>query len=292
MTRTSIRLALFVAVILTRPADGAGLHVTVELAGPVREGERPAGILRLIPKGTDPRVAAPEPLQAGLALPGEKVFDLADTLAWEIAAQADGYWGESKVIPAGVREPALRLRLIPTGILRARLVTPSGQEPPSSLIVRFQTAPARPGAGEPFQGTLTCPVQGNGLLECAVPAGRLDLRFRSEAHVPAYFWGVEVNPGRGTELGDLQLQQGASVSGWIETDDGGLPSAECRIELAAETSGAPASLWVEERLQRTTQETRPAQRDSRLEPLREPAHGNGLVEEGEGLGETALVPAQ
>jgi hypothetical protein len=250
----------FLLLVLAGPIDAAAFRVTVDLAGPVQEGVRPAGVLRLIPQGADPRAAAPEPIQATLALPGEKVFDLTDTLAWEIDIQAEGYWTEPKVVPAGARESEVRLRLFPTGTLRTRLAPLPGQEPPPALAVRFQTSPSRPGATELFQGTVPCPVQQDGRLECAVPAGRLDLRLRSAAHVPVYFWGVEVHPGRATELGDLRLQPGASVSGWIETADGGLPSAECQIELSAETSGTPENLHVEERLQRTAQETRPNER--------------------------------
>ncbi|MFL6290295.1 MAG: carboxypeptidase regulatory-like domain-containing protein [Thermoanaerobaculia bacterium] len=83
---------------------------------------------------------------------------------------------------------------------------------------------------------------------------------RSDAQVPVYLWGVEVRPQRTTDVGELRLQPGASVAGWIKTDRDELPSAECRAELVAETSGAPGNLQVEERLRRTAQEARPNER--------------------------------
>lgn len=167
----------------TAVAQAAPLRVAVELAGPAPAEARAAGTLRLTPLGKD---SGTEPVSAELSFPGEQVFDLPDNVAWEVTAQAEGYWAAPAALPAGTREPSIRLRLLPIGTLQVRIVPAAGQDLPSSLALRFQTAPAQPGTAESFEGTVSCPVQPEGLLKCAVPAGRLDLRFRGDLHVPAY----------------------------------------------------------------------------------------------------------
>lgn len=254
MRRRPILESACLLVLWAGAASAAPLRVTVELAGPVAGETRATGALLLTPLGKEPGT---ERLAVESSFPGEQVFDLPESVSWEIAVRVDGYWAAPAVLPAGTREAAVRMRLLPTGTLQARLVPAAGEEIPSSLALRFQSAPPRPGAAEAFEGTVSCPVEPGGLLRCEAPAGRLDLRLRSDAHVPVYLWGVEVRGGRTTEAGELRLQRGASVSGWAKTEGDGLLSAECRVELAADTSGAPTNLRIEERLQRAAQEVRP-----------------------------------
>jgi hypothetical protein len=78
----------------------------------------------------------------------------------------------------------------------------------------------------------------DGKLDCAVPSGLLDLRVRREPLAPAYAWGVQVPAGRAVDLGTIQLRQGASVSGWLETADGKPVPPECRVELTPDSSEA------------------------------------------------------
>ena len=61
---------------------------------------------------------------------------------------------------------------------------------------------------------------GQGKLDCEVPAVPVDLRLQIGDRIPIYLWNLSLERGQVLDLGALDLQQGASVAGWVETANG------------------------------------------------------------------------
>lgn len=175
--------------------------------------------------------------------------------------QTEGYWApEQLIVPAGKGEDEIAFRLLPTGILKAKIEPPRGGVAPSELSVRFRPAPGAANKTDlPEEATLSCPVK-EGIWTCAVPAGRLDLRIKSGGIIPLHFWGTEVQAARVKDLGVLSLRPGASVAGWIDMEDGGGPLQAVRIELAPQGMGLPDLPADYERMRSLAQETRSNER--------------------------------
>jgi len=164
-------------------------------------------------------------------LPGDLEIDLRPGTLWTARFVAKGFWGEPSAILPQETGSRLRLRVFQAGRLNGRVVLPAGEKPLSSLTVRIQPPFGRAQAGL-LEATIPCPVTG-GNLSCETPAGKFDLRLRTEGgFAPVYLWGVEIPAGKASSLGELKLRRGASVSGWVQTAEGGPPTAECRLKLS------------------------------------------------------------
>ncbi|HKV09963.1 MAG TPA: carboxypeptidase-like regulatory domain-containing protein [Thermoanaerobaculia bacterium] len=196
-----------------------------------------------------------------MTVPGERTFDLPVGGTWRLEAQAEGFWAEEQIVlPGKIGQDVIRLRLFPTGVLKARIEPPRGESPPTSLAVRLQPAPGTGGkTGLPKEATLSCPVR-EAVWECAVPAGRLDLRIKSEGLIPVYQWGVGVEPGKKKDLGALSLRRGASVAGWVQLEGGEPPARPVRVALSPQAAAYPDTRYDAERLRSLAWETRTNER--------------------------------
>jgi len=67
------------------------------------------------------------------------------------------------------------------------------------------------------------------------------LRIKGEGLIPVYRWGVVVEEGKDRNLGNLKLQRGSSVAGWVALKSGDLSEQKLRVELSQEISGLPGS---------------------------------------------------
>lgn len=217
------------------------------------------------PNGTETRDATltltrqgpvSEVLEETLTVPGNRVLDVPEG-AWKVVVRSPGFWSEEQVVLAG-REPAsLSFQLVPAGRLKATVDPPRGEAAPAVLAVRFTPVPSASAAPLP-QSTLSCPVRER-IVECELPAGHLDIRFRAEGLVPVYRWGVLIPAGKTADLTPVVLRRGASVAGWIQAEPGGAPSRPVRVELKPQSAGLPERA-VHERLQSRTLETRSNER--------------------------------
>lgn len=231
----------------------------MNLAG--AEGTAPGqpikGTLRLSPERTGDH----KPLEAAVEIPGESTVDLAPGMTWQARFEAEGFWGEPQAVLPEKAGETLDLRVFPAASLRGKIVPPRGEEKaiPADLSVRFQFAPLTV-KGKPLDATIACPIR-DSKLDCAVPAGIFDLRLRAEAgFAPLYLWGIRLDAGKTTDLGELRLLRGASVSGWIETETGKPASSGCRVTLKPESAGEAESIATLDRLERLTLETSPNER--------------------------------
>ena len=173
-------------------------------------------------------------------------------MTWEARFVGKGFWGETLTISP--QAGSVRLRVFPSGRIRGNLIQPAGEKPLASLALRLQ--PSFEAKAEPLDATIACPVE-KGRLACEIPAGKLDLRLRAEGgFAPIYLWGTQVSPGKETDLGDLRLRRGASVSGWVQTAEGRPPSPECRLKLTP-ASAATDELKVGDQIEKASLEAAP-----------------------------------
>lgn len=210
---------------------------TVRFQADLVDDSKPARstvILRLVPQKS-----SQEPRVVSLPVPGEVVLDLAEGMAWQVLTESTELWSAPQwIAPAAGTTEAVSLRLHPaaflTGTLRA-----SEPERLSSVDLRIEASPGRPSLHLPMT-LIPCPVQQE-RFRCTVPAGRLDLRVRAAAFIPAYLWDIEVKAGEEKNLGSFSLKTGASVAGWVRTEDG-KAVADARILLEPEALGIPDAI--------------------------------------------------
>ncbi len=224
-------------------ASASPVLLHLRLPAPPAAGAPLDAVVELIPQGAaaqGPAEPIPEPIRLPAKVPGTLEIQLKAGTAWRVQATMAGHWSPERIaLPVEGRATELDLPLVPVGRLKARVRGPQDGKAPASLAVRLR---ALPGAGVGFQdATLVCPLRA-GSWDCAVPAGRFDLRLKGEGLVPVYGWGVQIEPAPGParDLGTLQLRRGSSVSGWVTTEAALPPKAGCRVELTPELSGRRA----------------------------------------------------
>jgi hypothetical protein len=241
--------ALGILLLAAQAVSAVPVRISVELSGASATGSQLSGVLRLVPKAPGQEQSLEIPVQAS----GEQSVDLRPDVIWEARFEGKGLWGETlKISPQ--QTGSVKLRVFPSGRIRGNLILPAGEKPLSSLALRVQ--PSFEAKGEPLDATVACPVE-RGRLSCVIPAGKLDLRLRAEGGLaPIYLWGAQVFPGKDTDLGDLRLRRGASVSGWVQTAEGRPPSGECRLKLAP-ASAAAEELKVGDQIEKASLEATP-----------------------------------
>lgn len=153
----------------------------------------------------------------------------------EASASVSGYWIRRQTVafgPAGSRGEA-KLTLWPLGHLVGELKRPDTRPPvPSEILVTTLPPRGVPRDREPPKGQLSCPVDPRGRFRCELPAATYDLSFSLAPYAPVYRWQATVPAGRNFDLGKLALRQGASVAGWVATDDGSpIDPRRCRVRL-------------------------------------------------------------
>ncbi|HVF62121.1 MAG TPA: carboxypeptidase-like regulatory domain-containing protein [Thermoanaerobaculia bacterium] len=164
------------------------------------------------------------------------------------------------VTAGGDAEALAHLRLFPAGAVRGRLETTQSDPTQVELEVRFQPAPGqKKSAAMPPESAEPCSLA-EGAFRCALPAGRLDLRFRVPGFAAVYRWDANVPPGGALELGSVRLHPGASVVGWVEAEDGRAPAAPARLRLARQHPRQGLSPEAEKRLAAMSFEARSNER--------------------------------
>jgi hypothetical protein len=241
--------ALGILLLASQAVHAAPVRISIELSGSVPTGSPLTGMLRLAPKEPGRAQALEIPIQS----PGEQSVDLRPDVTWEARFEGKGLWGETLTISPPQTGP-VRLRVFPSGRIRGNLILPAGEKPLSSLALRLQAS--FEAKAETLDATVACPIE-KGRITCEIPAGKLDLRLRAEGgFAPIYLWGAQILPGKETNLGDLKLRRGASVSGWVQTAEGRPPSSECRLKLTP-AGAAPEEPKVGDQIEKVALEATP-----------------------------------
>lgn len=231
------------------------LRITVEVVGGASGGTPVSGVLRLVPQVADPsRQESPETLEFPFEAPGQRSVPVPADKAWQVELQAAGYWSEPQAVPAGKRVDDVRVRIFPLSRIRAKLVRPDAGALPGSVTVGVKSTANQFGSGDSLDAMIACPVRDEA-LDCAVPAGRVDLRLRAEGFTPLYLWDLTLLPREIKDFGTLRLARGASVVGWVQEEDG-KPSSGARAELVPEDFGDVQNVVVNRELQRMKLESR------------------------------------
>lgn len=161
---------------------------------------------------------------------------------WEVNPDFPGFWGPRKPLTVGPGDQETRLTIDlwamgkVSGVLKAK---EQGRPLPRTILVKTLAAPAFAKRLPAPKGAMDCPVDEKGSWVCALPAAVFDLVISVDGFVPHYRWGIEVPPGKERSLGTLELEQGASVAGWLEVEGGPIEPGRCVVRLAPWTPGGP-----------------------------------------------------
>ena len=175
-----------------------------------------AGVLTLRPAAGGPPLVLP-------IADAKLVTPLPANTSWEASVNIPGYWGRRENVAVGSPGSGLvqRIALWPLGRISGSI-----QGTPKPKEVRVVTlAPRRPlPKDDQIKGTMVCPVDGQGIWSCELPAAVFDFYLSVKGFAPRYAWDVEVPPAASVDLGPLLLAPGSSVAGWVEV--GSLDSTE------------------------------------------------------------------
>jgi len=150
------------------------------------------------------------------------------------------------------------MTLRPTGRVGGKVRVPLHEEVPKSIQLRFEPSPElQVGAvGNRIPRTsIDCPVK-KGAFDCEIPATDLDIRLRAEQFVSHYFWKQRIDKDQPLNLGSIQLERGASVSGRVQLPADAPSKLKTTVQLAPYTAGLSFSTPDRERLLRLAFRTR------------------------------------
>ena len=91
---------------------------------------------------------------------------------------------------------------------------------PQRLSIRRMEAPGAASTATANAKDLECPVDAKGRWSCSLPAATYDLSLLAAGFAPISRIGVVIEAGKERSLGTLVLVKGASVSAWIELENG------------------------------------------------------------------------
>ncbi len=228
-------------------AEGPVVRVRLDVVGAAEAADPVEVMLVLRPASGTPGSAAEHTHRTAFP-PGETKIKLPAGGHWEVQAVAQGFWSDAVVVQADSgAETLVRPRLFPVGTLRGTFETAKTDPTPNELEVRWQPPPGTSLTLAAPRATRQCELDGPA-FRCAVPAGRLDLRFRVPGFAAVYRWAVEVSAGGAVDLGKVALQPGASVVGFVTAEDGRAPAGSARVLLERQASRQGLGPEAERRL--------------------------------------------
>lgn len=248
----------------TAAAQGCSIELETRLLGgsQARESVPPLRGLRVL----EPQLAENKLAKvATIDVPGRARIELPRGTVWSLHLELDGFWSPQTPVSCATSGP-IEIPLRPTGRLAGR-ITARGVQVPATIRVgftpvigpdaRWRRPPSRPGSTSSSgnrqpSGGVECPVGEGGAWSCDLPAGQLDLHLKAPGFASVFRWHVAVRPGLETSLGDLPLEPGSSVYGFVRSAIRGLDLERVEIRVApAGLHPSPDSLHLDG-LTRTT----------------------------------------
>jgi hypothetical protein len=211
-------LALALCVLLGLPAGTLGeapepwlLRVTPSSADAAIHCNQ-SGVVAALPvdEGGDP---VQLPFAPGRAL----MLDLDPRREWRLSIDVPGCWAPEATLDPTASRSEHDVLLWRAGAVAGHLVLERHEQAPEALEVRLTPVLGEMDTERPPIVSIVCPVQ-DMRFTCRLPAERFDLRIAAEDFIPVYRWDVMVAPGATRDLGDISLERGASLSGWIVTE--------------------------------------------------------------------------
>ena len=259
--RPAVAGLAFLAFLLVAPVQLFGAAVATRIAVVSALAEAPeVASLAITPVGGSPDASTVRteavPLVEGR---GEVVLELPSGTRWDVRATTPGdpgdpgAWSPPVEIVVG-EEITWSLTLWPAVAVEAGFRFPEdlrpGEEPE---VARLRLAPAETamatGGDRQPPGTheIACPVVERRLADCAIPAGRWNLRLAAGDLAPHFLWAVEARAPEALALGAVRLRRGGSVFGELATEDGPVDPERARVWLqpvsaaATDPSGVPGA---------------------------------------------------
>lgn len=150
-------------------------------------------------------------------------------LALDISAP--GYWREEHIIEIAGQAPEepRRVLLKRVGRIQGRIL--AGQpKPPEEVELFFWEAGSLPGSPE-FGNSATLVPTEDGNFSTEIPEGTHDLKLRAKGFASHFFWKQNSVATKILDVGDIRLRQGASVVGWIVSDNPELKLPDSTVRL-------------------------------------------------------------
>jgi hypothetical protein len=229
MKRQSPWLAVLLAVVSWAASGAARANVTITMNA--HGGTKPVRgklLAASVGSATGEKITVPlERGSVGLGL---------SKGSWQVSGQIEGYFVVPTVLVVITGEEQFELSAWPTAKVHGKLVVPAGEVAPQLLELRWA---AVEGNVPPMGGTF-CGVE-KGEWQCEVPAGKLDLRVRGKGYLTHFRWGSDLKPGGDLNWGEMKLQRGASVVGWIAFGRSARgKNKDVRVVLRSAVSDPPA----------------------------------------------------
>lgn len=170
--------------------------------------------------------------------------------AWKFSFATDNCWAQDVLTTVTSNQRSgVEVVVWPQIVLKGTLRVAAPVEAPERVTVAFAPSFKEARKRGP-EGKVVCPVGSNLVFLCRIPGARLDLRVSTPGFVPVYDWNVKPPPGGVRNLGSVLLTPGASVSGWLVTEENGELSPE-DIRVTLMPAGiAEATNLGEERLKK------------------------------------------
>lgn len=186
--------------------------------------------------------------------------------SWEVTVGWDGHWVPAKVLNVQSVEERFVFEAWPMGRLSgdarwSGLFLPAHGD----LVVATERLPlGQRNLDAPPPARFPCTVSARdgdrrGAFECEVPAGTHDLGFYLDDHAPVYRWATRIPVDETTAMGRLTFTEGASLSGWIVSDEGLKRPVQDAARLVPRLAPGPRSS-TSERLERAAPTTTVDQR--------------------------------
>lgn len=170
-------------------------------------------------------------------LPLKERVALEVSSATSVSLSSERCWAPAVAIDPKV--DSIELPVWPRATLRGSVTVPERASQPKSLTLRVQGARENSPAIGPFEST--CEIR-EGRWRCGVPGGvSLDLRFAAPGFVPHYVWDVFPSVAEVKDLGALALHQGASIRGWVRSEERSGAKVTVELQSAAVKVGRAES---------------------------------------------------
>ncbi|MCG3191617.1 MAG: hypothetical protein DIJKHBIC_00845 [Thermoanaerobaculia bacterium] len=153
-------------------------------------------------------------------------LDLPSDRAWEARVEAAGWGGDSWMpVERGFLDVWQAARI------DGRASFQGLNTAPPELTARYH-AESSLRERESVEGEAHCPIGETGEFRCVVPAGTLDLSFRSKGFVAVYLWRQVASNQSPLKIGSFEFKRGASLVGTVSSTIAGAPKpGSCRVRL-------------------------------------------------------------
>ncbi|HEX8252326.1 MAG TPA: carboxypeptidase-like regulatory domain-containing protein [Thermoanaerobaculia bacterium] len=162
-----------------------------------------------------------------------QTIELDPTAVWRLELiEPSRCWAAPLLVPAGASGQTFDLRVWETAQVRGRVRVARGETLPKQVSIAFQL----PGSPQEERTTVTCDVvQASRSWTCSAPATKLDVRIEAAGFAPHYLWDAELSAKRALDAGELHLQRGASVAGWVRSEVTSVTLRDTAVRLVPDT---------------------------------------------------------